>query len=153
MNAKEELASLVERMDDQDAARVLAYARSGQKSQENSPLQKTSRQKNVAARLALLRQDVQANPEKWTVDSMAESFQLTRSRFSVLYKQVFGKAPGNEKRAFLNQKARSLLCETEKTVQQIAAECGYNECENFIRAFRKSNGMSPLQFRKNAKLF
>ena len=79
---------------------------------------------------------------------MAENFGLTRSRFSVLYKQTFGVPPDKEKRAFLNQKARSLLSNTDKTVQQVAAECGYNECENFIRAFRKCNGLSPLQYRK-----
>lgn len=109
---------------------------------------KTRRQNDIDLRLKQLRKEIQANPEKWTVDSMAETFSLTRCRFSVLYKQTFGAAPGNEKREFLNKKAQKLLASTKKSVQQIAAECGYNECENFIRAFRKSNGMSPLQFRK-----
>lgn len=103
-------------------------------------------------RLLDLRETVKKNPEKWTVDAMAETFGLTRSRFSVLYKEKFGASPDKEKREFLNQKARDLLASTNKSVQKIAAECGYNECENFIRAFRKSNGMSPLQFRKTLDL-
>ena len=152
MNAKEELSRLVEQLDDQEAARILALAKDAQTKRQDSSQQKTSRQKSVEERLSRLRQEVQANPEKWTVDAMAEAFRLTRSRFSVLYKQTFGAAPGDEKRAFLNQKARSLLSDTEKTVQQVAAECGYNECENFIRAFRKSNGMSPLQYRNQARI-
>jgi len=153
MSVKEELLSKIKKMDNKNAALVLEYVKSLQKEESALPAQKTRRQNDVQKRLVLLRQKVQANPEKWTVDSMAESFRLTRSRFSVLYKQTFGETPDKEKRAFLNQKARSLLCETEKTVQEIAAECGYNECENFIRAFRKSNGMSPLQFRKQALIF
>lgn len=110
---------------------------------------KTRRQKNLHNKMLNLRKEVKDQPERWTVDSMAESVKLTRCRFSVLYKEIFGAAPSVEKREFLNQKAKDLLCSSDKSVQQIAAECGYNECENFIRAFRNCNGMSPLQFRKS----
>ena len=150
-SSKEELARLVERLDERAAASVLAFAKNLAPANENSK-QKTSRQKSMERRLLDLRETVKKNPEKWTVDAMAETFGLTRSRFSVLYKEKFGASPDKEKREFLNQKARDLLASTNKSVQKIAAECGYNECENFIRAFRKSNGMSPLQFRKTLDL-
>lgn len=146
MSAKKELLERASLMDEESAALVLSYAKSLAASKKDSPQKK--RRTDVQGRLAALREQVQKNPELWTVDSMAEKMSLTRSRFSVLYKKTFGASPDQEKRAFLNQKARLLLSSTEKTVQQIAAECGYNECENFIRAFRKSNGLSPLQFRK-----
>ena len=146
MNKKEELLRLVERMDEAAAARVLAFAKS--LAPNGGLAQKSRRQKSVQERLASLRDEVRQSPEKWTVDAMAESFGLTRSRFSVLYKKAFAASPDREKREFLNQKARDLLSSTNKTIKKIAAECGYNECENFIRAFRKSNGMSPLQFRR-----
>ena len=146
MTAKKELLERAALMDEESAALVLSYAKS-LAAAKNAPPQK-KRRPNFQSRLAALREQVQKNPELWTVDSMAEKMSLTRSRFSVLYKKTFGASPDQEKRAFLNQKARLLLSSTEKTVQQIAAECGYNECENFIRAFRKSNGLSPLQFRK-----
>ncbi|MBR5964706.1 MAG: helix-turn-helix transcriptional regulator [Treponema sp.] len=167
-SAKQELSQLIEGLSQADAARVLKYAKSlasgtnpcGQSpahaasaAAKASSSKKTPRKADILARLQKMREAAQTNPEKWTVDAMAESFGLTRSRFSVLYKQTFGVAPDKEKHAFLNQKARSLLSTTDKTVQQIAAECGYNECENFIRAFRKSNGMSPLQYRKQSMLF
>lgn len=152
-SAKQELSQLIEGMSEAAAALVLAYAKSLEPQTNALPAQKTPRKNNVLARLQKMREAAQKNPEKWTVDAMAENFGLTRSRFSVLYKQTFGVPPDKEKRAFLNQKARSLLSSTDKTVQQIAAECGYNECENFIRAFRKSNGMSPLQYRKQSIIF
>ena len=151
-SAKEELSHLVERLDESAAAQTLAFAKSLAQKNGGSPSPKTRRQKSVQERLASLRAEVRQNPEKWTVDSMAESFGLTRSRFSVIYKKAFGASPDKEKREFLNQKARDLLCSTNKSVQKIAAECGYNECENFIRAFRKSNGMSPLQYRKQERM-
>ena len=167
-SAKQELSQLIEGLSQADATRVLKYAKSlasganpGAQTHARatayaakvSSSKKTPRKAEVLERLQKMRAAAQANPEKWTVDAMAESFGLTRSRFSVLYKQTFGVPPDKEKRVFLNQKARSLLSSTNKTVQQIAAECGYNECENFIRAFRKSNGMSPLQYRKQSMLF
>ena len=147
MTKKEELARLVERLNESEAASVIAFAKSLSKKAGAASPQISGPQKS-RDRLAALREEVRQNPQKWTVDTMAESFGRTRARFSVLYKKAFGVSPDREKREFLNQKARGLLSGTNKTVQKIAAECGYNECENFIRAFRKSNGMSPLQFRK-----
>ncbi|MBP5447362.1 MAG: helix-turn-helix transcriptional regulator [Treponema sp.] len=149
-NAKKELAKFIEQLSEEDAVRILAFAKSLPKKSDQKHSQKTRRQKSAQERLASLRDVVRQNPEKWNVDSMAEAYGLTRSRFSVLYKKTFGASPDKEKREFLNQKARDLLSSTDKSVQKIAAECGYNECENFIRAFRNCNGMSPLQFRKNA---
>ena len=112
------------------------------------PTQKTKRESENRYRLNQLRKEVQANPEKWTVDLMADSFFLTRSHFSVLYKKTFGVTPQADIHFFLNEKALHLLNTTDLTVQEISQQCGYNECENFIRAFRKANSISPLQYRK-----
>lgn len=147
-NAKEELSRMLDEMSEADTARVLAFAKGLSQKSAAKQIKKTPRKKSAQERLASLRDVVRQNPEKWNVDSMAEAYGLTRSRFSVLYKKTFGASPDKEKREFLNQKARDLLSSTDKSVQKIAAECGYNECENFIRAFRNCNGMSPLQFRK-----
>ena len=99
-------------------------------------------------RLLQLRKEVQKSPEKWTVDLMADNFYLTRSHFSVLYKKTFGVTPQSDIRFFVNEKALNLLNTTDLTIQQISQMCGYNECENFIRAFKKMNGTSPHHYRK-----
>lgn len=112
------------------------------------PSTKTKRDSETRYRLSQLRKEVQSNPEKWTVDSMAENFYLTRSHFSVLYKKTFGVTPQADIHFFINEKALHLLTTTDLTVQEISQQCGYNECENFIRAFRKINGTSPLHYRK-----
>lgn len=112
------------------------------------PSTKNKRESDTRFRLTQLRKEVSHNPEKWTVDLMADSFFLTRSHFSVLYKKTFGVTPQSDIHFFINEKALKLLTTTELTVQDISRQCGYNECENFIRAFKKMNGTSPHQFRK-----
>ena len=112
------------------------------------PDQKTQRESEQLFRLEQLRDEIRHNPEKWTVHAMSENFFLTRSHFSVLYKKCFGVSPAQDLKFFLNEKAIALLLTSEKTIAQIAEILNYKECENFIRAFKKMNDISPLQFRK-----
>ena len=112
------------------------------------PDEKTQRESEVLFRLERLRDEIRRNPEKWTVHAMSENFFLTRSHFSVLYKESFGVSPAQDLKFFLNEKAIALLLTSEKTIAQIAEILNYKECENFIRAFKKMNDISPLQFRK-----
>lgn len=44
--------------------------------------------------------------------------------------------------------ARSLLMRTDRSVVDIARECGFNSREPFIRSFSKAFDWTPLQFRK-----
>lgn len=44
-------------------------------------------------------------------------------------------------------RARELLRGTEASITNIAADIGYSSLSNFTRAFRKSSGISPRQFR------
>lgn len=48
----------------------------------------------------------------------------------------------------LGKWACQLLLETEHSVEAIAAELGYQDTANFRRAFRKSEGRSPNEFRR-----
>ncbi len=49
----------------------------------------------------------------------------------------------------LISRARQYLRDTDYTVERIAEELGYQDAANFRRAFRKSSGCSPIEFRKN----
>lgn len=41
-----------------------------------------------------------------------------------------------------------LLTKTDKSITQIAAECGYDDFTYFSRQFKKSTNMTPRDYRK-----
>ncbi|QFU76454.1 AraC family transcriptional regulator [Halioglobus maricola] len=53
------------------------------------------------------------------------------------------------KSAALAERAKAYLVHTSDSVESIAATLAYQDAANFRRAFRKSTGFSPDQFRKN----
>ena len=46
--------------------------------------------------------------------------------------------------------AKQYLRETDYSVEAIAEELGYTDTANFRRAFRKSEGCSPIDYRQSA---
>ena len=48
-------------------------------------------------------------------------------------------------------KAKNLLTDTNKSVEEIAVATGYKTAHNFYSAFRAYNGMTPKEYRKNAR--
>lgn len=49
------------------------------------------------------------------------------------------------------RRARDLLTQTDVTVTEAALMLGYSEHANFTRAFRRSTGLSPLEFRRHMR--
>ena len=48
------------------------------------------------------------------------------------------------------EKAKEILSETGCTVSQVAAMCGYDNEEHFMRQFKKVVGITPTKYRKQA---
>jgi AraC-like DNA-binding protein len=96
-----------------------------------------------------LRNTVRQDPRGWTVDKMARTVWLTRSRFSVLYKEFFGVSPGGDLLNASISRAKALLESTEMKISDIAADCGYTDAEYFIKLFRRMTGEPPARYRKN----
>ena len=44
--------------------------------------------------------------------------------------------------------AKQLLLETSDSIEQIAAACAFCSSSNFIRTFRRINGLTPAKFRQ-----
>lgn len=73
---------------------------------------------------------------------------LPPARFARMVKKLFGLTPSQYITKTRIAAASSLLRETERTVAEIAAACGFADHSSFTRAFRKVAGISPTQFRE-----
>ncbi|MBO5557364.1 AraC family transcriptional regulator [Ruminococcus sp.] len=101
----------------------------------------------TAERLRQIRAEICTSPGDWSVERMAKSFYMTRSHFSVLYKKQFGISPGEDIREMTMQYAADLLDNSQLSIADISKKCGYTNCENFIRGFKKHFGITPLKYR------
>ncbi|HEY9575605.1 MAG TPA: AraC family transcriptional regulator [Lachnospiraceae bacterium] len=89
--------------------------------------------------------------EKYTPQKMADMAELSKQRFSGLFKAQIGKSPmAYIKELKLTTAARKLLVSNDP-VSNIAYEIGYEDPNYFIREFKSVFGYTPKQYRQAAK--
>ena len=89
--------------------------------------------------------------EKYTPEKMANMAELSKQRFSSLFKENMGKTPMEYVREIrLSTAARALLVSNDN-VNDIAYEVGYEDANYFIREFKAAFGFTPNQYRRVAR--
>ena len=84
-----------------------------------------------------------------TISKLAEESYLSVSRFLHLFKEVTGKSY-NEFIVFIRlERAKEMLIHTDLQICDIAHALGYEDQSYFSRCFRKTEGCSPTEYRKN----
>lgn len=119
---------------------------------ENPVLKIAKRKEQIDSRVQLVADYVVLHPrEKYTPQKMAEMVELSKQRFSSLFKANMGKSPMEYVREIrLTTAARALLV-SNKNINDIAYECGYEDANYFIREFKSAFGLQPNQYRKIAR--
>lgn len=83
----------------------------------------------------------------WTIDEMAEIFQLSVPHFQKLFKTNIGIPP----LAFLHdlrlEKAREYLETTFWQIQEVRINAGFHDDSHFTRDFKKKFGVTPTEYR------
>ncbi len=82
------------------------------------------------------------------LDELAELCALSLSSFKRDFQKVYGESPG---KWILGKKldlSRNLLVNTDKNVNEISFQCGFESTSHFIRSFKKSFGSTPQKFRE-----
>ncbi len=94
-------------------------------------------------------EQIHAAPERpWTLASLSSVAGLSRSSFAARFTRVVGgSAMGYVTQWRMNVAAR-LLREGDDTVEAIALRVGYESVPAFSRAFRKTLGTPPAQYRR-----
>lgn len=108
--------------------------------------------KQIDPRVQMVADYVVLHPkEKYTPEKMANMAELSKQRFSSLFKTNMGKAPMAYVREIrLTTAARALLVSNDN-INDIAYAVGYEDANYFIREFKEAFGFTPNQYRKVAR--
>ena len=104
----------------------------------------TGREERIVEIISFIQNDY----ENVTLESLSEAFHLSKPYLSKYIREKAGVTFQEVVKKERMKKARSLLRQTNQTVETIAAEVGYENVEHFNRLFKKSYGMTPVQYRK-----
>ena len=83
-----------------------------------------------------------------SLSELASHSCCSEYHFSRLFKKITGYSPHEYIVKYRVNKAKGLLKNTNKTVEEIAEGVGFGSTSNFIRTFRELEEMTPLKYRK-----
>ncbi len=86
--------------------------------------------------------------EEISVEELAKMLNYSRCYFSVKFKQLTGMTPHEYIKKRRIDRAKELLLENNTSIEKIAELIGYNDVCSFIRAFKDTENITPLQFKK-----
>ena len=101
---------------------------------------------SVSAVLAIIKENY--GDPYMTLESIADSFYMSKSRLSRLFVQVTGEVFSEHLRKVRLAGACSMLTETDMTVEEIVKSCGMRDKGSFYKIFGAYMGMTPNQYRK-----
>ena len=101
-------------------------------------------------RIEAVREEIIQNPEKpWSLKSMAQLSGYSPSRFSALYKEIFGISPKADLLKCRMELAENMLRYSNLSVSAIARECGFESIYYFSKYFKTIHGVAPSEYLKS----
>lgn len=85
--------------------------------------------------------------EKLTIEMIARKFNLSRSKLLESFKNTFGQ-PLHEYLVSRRIEKAKVLLQQGHSLSHVCVAVGYPDKSNFVRAFRKSSGVTPAFYRK-----
>jgi AraC-like DNA-binding protein len=83
-----------------------------------------------------------------SLEDVAQIVFMSPSSFSRFFKKTTSKTFVSYLNQYRINNAIKLLLQTDKDVQSIGYECGFNNIPNFFRQFKKQTNFSPNEYRK-----
>ena len=84
-----------------------------------------------------------------SLEDFARMCRMSKYHFLRIFKSVVGCTPIEYRNRIRLEHAKELLCDTNRTVGEIAASIGYSSNVYFCNVFKEKFGVSPSQYRKN----
>jgi len=86
--------------------------------------------------------------EKISLDELAKKSHLSKRHFLRIFHDCIGRSPIDHLMHVRIQKAAELLKHTDRTITDIAFDCGFSDSNYFTRCFRKVMEQTPSQHRE-----
>ncbi len=100
-----------------------------------------------------LRTEIYLNPQrKWNIADISQKMHLSRFYLQHLYSSFFNSSIMEDVSCSRIEHSKYLLSSTDASVKSIAQLCGYDNDVHFMRIFKKRVGVTPSQFRKQARV-
>lgn len=105
-------------------------------------------------RFMALRQQLHIEYNKnWSVADMANTVNLSPSRFYTLYRQIFGITPKKDFLQIRIEHTKKLMQHGKYSIREIAEMAGYSNQYHFIRQFHEATGTTPGKYLKSKRNF
>lgn len=88
----------------------------------------------------------------FSLAELAGQFKLTESFISVVFKEHAGETFSDYLEKLRLDRACALLKETDRSINDISLQVGYNSDKTFRRAFKRVYGLQPTSYRESLKL-
>lgn len=105
---------------------------------------RATQDKHIKLALEILHMDY---AQSWTLDDLASEVGLSRAGFALKFKKTLGDTPLHYLTTIRIQRAMELLSSTNKNIEAVAVEVGYQDPFVFSKAFKRLVGISPRDFR------
>ncbi len=81
--------------------------------------------------------------------TLCETFSYTPAHLCRKFKKATGLSPMTYLKIFRLEKAREIIKNSDLSISQVAAECGFSDANYFTRCFRAHFGTPPSRYRKS----
>jgi len=85
--------------------------------------------------------------EKIAVDTLSQKAYLSRNIFFRWFREQFGLTPLEYITRERIRLARQLLAEENESISEVGHQCGFSDVNYFVRAFKRSEGLTPGAYR------
>ena len=89
--------------------------------------------------------------EALTLEQLADEGHMNKYYLSHAFKREYGISPINYMISKRIEESKYLLAETDLSLSQIAHLLGFSSLSYFSQVFRKTQGVSPMEFRQSFK--
>ncbi len=94
---------------------------------------------------------IRTHARAFTVPGLARVARLSASQLNRLFKKEHGTTASKYHKELRLSRARNLLRDSNLSIAEIGAECGFGGSVQFVRAFKAKEGIPPGAFRKKCR--